>query len=110
MCINSQRTACRLKEIVPKLILSLAAGCFIAACSNTEPTVVPLSPEGQKRIQAKQELKIKQERNNQMRVMDYQIQEQNRLEQRELEKLRAERATQRNYMRANPQAVKKQNP
>jgi hypothetical protein len=96
-----------------KIILNLAAGFFVAqtmsACSNVEQTAVPMSQEGQKRIRAQQEAKIKQERNNQIRAANYQIQEQNRLEQRELERLRAERAAQRNAKRAMPQSEEKQN-
>lgn len=96
-----------------KITLNLVAGFFLtqtlSACSNVEQTAVPMSLEGQKRIRAQQEAKIKQEHNNQIRAMNYQIQEQNRLEQRELERLRAERAAQRNAKRAMPVAEENQN-
>jgi len=86
-------------KIVKLFILGLFAVLVMSACSSSAHSSKPMSPEAQKRIRDQQEAKNIQERNNQMRAMNAQIQEQNRLEQLEVDRLRAERAAQRNAER-----------
>jgi TolA-binding protein len=77
---------------------------LISACSSSAQSSKPLSPEAQKRIRDQQEAKRIQDRNNEIRVINSQIQEQNRLEQLQFDKQRAERAAQRNAERETRRA------
>ena len=94
---NTQKTTSgMLRQNMNCQIVGLILVLTLSACSNSGQTAKPLSPEAQKRIRAQQEAKEQQERNNQERAMNFQIQLQNRQEQLELDKLRTERAAQRN--------------
>ena len=96
-------------KIVQCVIVCLLAGLTISACSSNAHSSKPLSPEAQKRIRDQQEAKNIQDHNNQMRAINSQIQEQNRLEQLELDRLRAERAAQRNAEREARRAEDEKN-
>ena len=110
MLQNTQKTTLGiLLQIINYLMIGLFAGLILSACSNSGQTAKPLSPEAQKRIQAQQLAKEQQDRNNQERAMNNQIQLQNRQDQLELEKLRAERAAQRNAEREARRAEEAQN-
>ena len=86
-------------------VTGLFVSALVSACSSPPP----VSPEYQQRLKAAQEAKEIQDHNNQVRVYNQQIQEQSRLEERELARLRAERAEQRNAARAARQEANEQN-
>ena len=86
-------------KIANTLVMGLFTVLTVSACSSNSHSSKPMSPEAQKRIRDQQEAKNIQDRNNQMRAANAQIQEQNRLEQLEVDRLRAERAAQRNAER-----------
>ena len=88
-----------LRKIIKCFVAGFLACLTITACSNSAHSSKPMSPEAQKRIRDQQEAKKIQDRNNEMRAINAQIQEQNRLEQLEVNRQRAERAAQRNAER-----------
>lgn len=96
-------------KIVNSLVIGIIAILAMSACSNNAHSSKPLSPEAQKRIRDQQEAKNIQDHNNQIRAMNAQIQEQNRLEQLELDRQRSERAAQRNAEREARRAEDEKN-
>jgi TolA-binding protein len=96
-------------NIIKLLVAGLFACLTMTACSNNTHASKPLSPEAQKRIRDQEEAKKIQDRNNQMRAFNSQIQEQNRMEQLEVDRLRAQRAAQRNAEREARRAEEEKN-
>ncbi len=86
-------------KIIKLFVTGLCAVLTISACSSSAHSAKPMSPEAQKRISDQQEAKKVQDKNNEMRAINTHIQEQNRLEQREVDRLRAQRSAQRNAER-----------